>query len=73
LKLQQKGVVLVDIRVPAEFEREHITGALNVPLFQDVKGSGVFDNVKKFVMATAFAMRATGAVMLCNSFGWSLA
>jgi len=31
-KLEESGVQVVDIRSPAEFERGHIPGAINVPM-----------------------------------------
>lgn len=57
----------MDIRTAKDFEKEHIPGAINVPLFVPVVGSEVFDQIKKFVMATAFAMTATGALALHES------
>ena len=41
-----------------------------VPLFAPVAGQDTFDQIKKFVMATAFAMTATGdvhGVVCCQS------
>jgi rhodanese-related sulfurtransferase len=33
-KLDQRGVVLVDVREPEAFREEHIKGAINVPLLR---------------------------------------
>ncbi len=60
-KLAAKGAVFVDIRTAANFEKEHLPDAVNVPLFVPVAGQEAFDKIKRFVMATAFAMTATGA------------
>ena len=59
--LADKGAVFVDIRTPKDFAKEHIPGAVNVPMFVPVAGTQMFDQIKKFVMTTAFAMTATGA------------
>jgi Rhodanese-like domain len=59
--LADKGAVFVDIRTPKDFGKEHIPGAVNVPMFVPVVGTKMFDQIKKVVMATAFAMTATGA------------
>mmetsp|Transcript_16381 Transcript_16381/g.49101 ORF Transcript_16381/g.49101 Transcript_16381/m.49101 type:complete len:271 (-) Transcript_16381:272-1084(-) len=58
-KLLEGGAVMVDIRTPDNFASERIPGAVNVPLFVPVEGTETFDRIKKFVMATAFAMQAT--------------
>eukprot|EP00873_Tetraselmis_striata_P022142 jgi/Tetstr1/442406/TSEL_030532.t1 len=50
--------ILVDVRDPFSFARNHAEGSVNVPLFRGVQGNTAFDNVKKLVMA-GFAMRAT--------------
>jgi rhodanese-related sulfurtransferase len=57
--LADKGAVFVDIRTPKDFGKEHIPGAVNVPMFVPVVGTKMFDQIKKVVMATAFAMAAT--------------
>lgn len=64
-KLLEGGAVMVDIRTPDNFASERIPGAVNVPLFVPVEGTETFDRIKKFVMATAFAMQATGEC-LCS-------
>lgn len=55
------GARFVDIRTPDNYAAEHIPDAASVPLFVPVEGTETFDRIKKFVMATAFAMQATGA------------
>lgn len=59
-KLSKSGAVFLDIRLADDYEEQHIKGAVNVPLFQPVQGNTFWDTTKRFVMATAFAMRATG-------------
>ena len=38
-----------------------LAGAVNLPLYRAVETANFYSNVKRFVMATAFAMTATGA------------
>lgn len=58
-QLASNGAVFVDVRTEANFNAEHIENATCVPLFVPVAGTELFDTVKRFVMATAFAMTAT--------------
>jgi hypothetical protein len=43
-----------------QFEKEHIEGAINIPLFRPVAGNSFWDNLKKGVMKWGLAMTATG-------------
>lgn len=60
-KLVAKGATLLDVRPTYQFERERVAGAVNVPMFRKVAGSGPWDNAKKLVMRFGLAMEATGA------------
>ena len=68
LKLQQDGAIIVDPRVPWDFEKQRIEGAVSVPLFRGVAGKSGWDTAKRFVMAVGFAMRATGVLLLISVF-----
>jgi len=57
-EVQSGKAVLVDIRDPVNFAKEHAEGSINVPLFRQVQGNSPFDIAKKVVMA-GFAMAAT--------------
>ena len=46
-------------------------GAVNLPLYRAVETPGFYSNVKRFVMATAFAMTATGTVVVRVATGLS--
>ena len=59
-KLQEKGAVLVDCRVPWDYERETVEGAVSVPLWRGVAGKTAWDTLKRGIMAVGFAMKATG-------------
>lgn len=59
LRLQASGkAVIVDVRMADQFAKQHIAGAVNVPLFRPVQGRTAFDTVKKLAMG-ALAMTAT--------------
>ena len=60
-KLVAKGATLLDVRPTYQFERERVAGAVSVPMFRKVAGSGPWDNAKKLVMRFGLAMEATGA------------
>ena len=57
---QEEGALLVDCRVPWDFERQKIEGAISVPLWRGVAGKTAWDTFKRAVMAVGFAMKATG-------------
>ncbi|GFR51091.1 hypothetical protein Agub_g13417 [Astrephomene gubernaculifera] len=60
LTLQQtQGWTLLDVRLQADYDKVHAAGAVSLPLYRYVAGSGFWDNVKKAAMAVGFAMRAT--------------
>jgi rhodanese-related sulfurtransferase len=60
LRLQESGkAVLVDCRPEYQFRRQRIAGAISAPLFREVVGTGLWDNVKRAVMAVGLAMTAT--------------
>lgn len=56
--MQKQGWTLVDVRVASNFEKDHIAGSINIPLYRDVQGNRAVDNLKRLAMAS-FAMRAT--------------
>jgi rhodanese-related sulfurtransferase len=58
LALQKKGAYLVDVRLGMDFEKEHATGAVSVPLFRITAGNEQWDKIKRVVMA-GLNMRAT--------------
>lgn len=67
-RLQQEGAVFVDPRVPWDFEKQRIQGAVSVPLFRGVAGKSAWDSAKRLVMAVGFAMKATGMPDSCCTF-----
>lgn len=58
-ELQKKGWQVVDVRLGEDYEKMHAVGAVSLPMYRYVQGTGFWDNVKKGVMAIGFAMRAT--------------
>jgi len=51
-------VTLVDVRMEDQYEQGHVDGAINVPMFRESTGSGVWDNLKRVVNA-ALLIRST--------------
>ncbi|KAI7840270.1 hypothetical protein COHA_006052 [Chlorella ohadii] len=58
LALARKGAVIVDVRLADDYKKEHIEGAVSVPMFRLTQGTSNWDNVKRFVMGS-LAMKAT--------------
>lgn len=53
--LDGSGATLVDLRSPAEFEQDHLPGAVNVPLFDDVERAMIGTLYKRVSPEAAFA------------------
>ncbi|GAB5370400.1 hypothetical protein AAMO2058_001489700 [Amorphochlora amoebiformis] len=56
--LRSKKATVVDVRMKDQYENGHVDGAINVPMFRDSTGSGVWDNIKRVVNA-ALLIRST--------------
>lgn len=56
--VQSQGAILVDVDRPEEFQKSTMEGAINVPLYRQVQGSSLMDNIKRISMAS-IAMTAT--------------
>lgn len=69
--VQQGKAVLVDSRAPWEFDKQHVAGAISVPLFLDVAGKSFWDNLKKFVVRFGMNMRATGKHHMAHLHQWA--
>ena len=66
LQMQKGGLFsapakIIDIRAAKQYDYNHSTGAVSVPLFGPVTGDAMMDNVKRLAIA-AFAMEATERV-----------
>lgn len=51
--------VLLDVRLPKQFEKGHADGAVNVPLYRITAGNKLWDKIKRIVMG-GMVMDATG-------------
>ncbi|PNW83803.1 hypothetical protein CHLRE_04g217910v5 [Chlamydomonas reinhardtii] len=56
---EEQGWTLVDVRLGDDYLKNHAEGAISLPIYRYVEGTGFWDNVKKAAMAVGFAMRAT--------------
>ena len=73
--VERGKAVMVDVRAAWNYEKEHIIGAVSMPLFRGVEGKTTWDTVKRLVMTIGFAMKATGAassLLLIRDAGNSL-
>ncbi|MBK7642701.1 MAG: tRNA 2-selenouridine(34) synthase MnmH [Planctomycetes bacterium] len=53
--LCERGALVIDLRSPAEFEEDHVPGAVNVPLFDDAQRAIVGTLYRKESPESAFA------------------
>eukprot|EP00466_Bigelowiella_natans_P001480 jgi/Bigna1/89643/estExt_fgenesh1_pg.C_530017 len=56
--LEEHKVTVVDVRMKDQYAQNHIKGSINVPMFRDSTGDGVWDNIKRVVNA-ALMLRST--------------
>lgn len=45
---QEDGAVLLDVRLENDFEQVHAAGAINVPLFRPIQGTGKSSKPRKY-------------------------
>lgn len=62
----QKGFVLVDLRSPQEYEREHIVGAVNIPAYKD-PDTPVYEDVDRIVAAFKALPEDRDVIVYCYS------
>jgi len=67
--VRQIGTALHLLAVQVRLGCSVFAGAVNLPLYRAVETPGFYSNVKRFVMATAFAMTATGTVIVRVAMG----
>ena len=53
---KSKSQTVIDVRSPGEFERGHIVGAVNIPLFEDLERAEVGTRYKKVGKESAFLL-----------------
>ena len=55
------------MRARWNYDKEHIDGAVSMPLFRGVEGKSAWDTAKRLVMTIGFAMKATGWCLCVSS------
>lgn len=68
---QESSVLIVDVRTPAEFESEHIPGAINVPLAELPGKLPPVSKDQTIVLACRTDRRATAAAELLAAKGFA--
>lgn len=66
--MQQKGVILVDVRTKREFNHAHPKGSINIPVFFEQFGQRVFN--KNFVEQVDYALKGDvdkKVILICRS------
>ncbi|UII24820.1 DUF4395 family protein [Fulvivirga maritima] len=70
-KLHREGALLVDVRSPKEYQRQVISGAINIP-FQMLEQHTAFHN-KKIILYCDSGLRSQEAAQIINTRGWATA
>ena len=68
IELINDGATIIDVRTPEEYSREHISGAINIPL--DMIDSISIDTSSKIVVYCQSGMRSKQAVEKLAKLGY---
>lgn len=68
-EMRQRGAILLDVRMPAEFASGHVDGSINIPV-QDLSSRvSELDLSKAILVYCASGMRSAKAKQLLENFG----
>ncbi len=68
--LRARGALIVDVRTPAEFQRGHAEGAINLPLDQIAQGAKRLDASKPLLVCCASGARSAVAAAQLRAKGF---
>jgi len=68
-ELQDQGVVLLDVRAPASYQRAHLPGSINLPLIVLRKAATILDREKHYVVCCDIGRRSATAAFLLAEQG----
>lgn len=69
----KKGAVIVDVRTPKEFKENHISGAINVPIEDIMKGNVQrLPRDKEIVVYCRTGSRSATSAKVLKEKGWSV-
>ena len=67
---RERGAIVVDVRTPAEFKRQHAPGALNLPLDALTQGMKGLDKSKPVLLCCASGARSSAAARILRERGF---
>jgi len=71
-KAVENGAIIVDVRTPKEFREKHITGAINLPIEEIVKGNITLPKDKEIVVYCRSGSRSKQSLKILQKNGWSV-
>ena len=70
-ELARKGATILDVRTQSEFQNEHITGSMNIPI-QELQGNlSKLDKDKPVIICCASGVRSAAAKNILKTDGFS--
>ena len=69
-KLVHEGALWLDVRYPAEYRRDRLPDAINVPLGEIRHALGVLDNARSYVVYCDSGRRSSAAAFLLSQHGY---
>lgn len=68
----KNGALIVDVRTPKEFREKHVTGAINLPVEEIMKGNIRLPKDKEIVVYCRSGSRSKKSMKILQEHGWSV-
>ena len=68
----ENGALIIDVRTPEEFAQKHISGALNIPISNIMKGDFNLPKDKELVLYCRTGSRSSTSAKVLKEQGWSV-
>lgn len=70
--MEKNGAIWLDVRLESEYQNEHVSGSINVPLYILRLKMGSFDPAKKYLVYCDAGPRSSSAAFLLNERGFDV-
>ncbi|MBL8505474.1 MAG: cyclic nucleotide-binding domain-containing protein [Methylobacillus glycogenes] len=71
-QLVKEGAVWLDVRLPAEYDHQHLPGAINVPLYELRNLVGTLDKQQSYITYCHTGRRSSAAAIILLSHGFDV-
>lgn len=68
----EQGAIWLDVRLPSEFEFDHLQSAINLPLHDLRKGLNLLDRQKVYITYCLTGRRSSAAAFILSQHGFNV-